>query len=75
MRAVDRCLSLKPFDIQLRHMATISLRQLGGADIKGQAVNIAIFAQRAGLGGIGRVVPRPFADAHHAGPDILKGWV
>ena len=51
-------------------MAAVALRQHRGADIHGQAVNVAVAAQRAGLCGIGGIVPCAFADAHHARTNI-----
>lgn len=36
-------------DLQLRHLATVPLRQAGGAHIKGQTVDVTVFTQRSRL--------------------------
>ena len=58
-------------DLQLGHVAAVALRQTGRAFVEGEAVDVAVLADAARFARLGRVIPGPFADPHHALAHIL----
>ena len=59
------------FELDPGELAGAALGQLRGADVLGEDVRVAMHAERIGLGGVDRVVPRAGGELDHPGQDAL----